>query len=181
MPCCYNHSGLLSTFWDEGKGRGKRMLMTPTCFSLVSAAAEAEKELTAFDRALLKAGVGNVNLLKVSSILPPGAEFVPSLQFPPGSLVPIAYGSVTSCEAGTLIAAAVAVGIGDGFGVIMEFSGFCERRDAEKEVAQMVEEAFHYRGMVLKEIKVAGVEHRVVRCGCVFAAVPLWYSDQNVK
>lgn len=157
------------------------MLPTPNCYSLVSAAAEAEKELTAFDRALLKAGVGNVNLLKVSSILPPGAEFVPNLEIPAGSLLPIAYGSVTSCEAGSLIAAAVAVGIGDDFGVIMEFSGSCGRSDAEKEVTQMVEEAFHYRKMALKEIKVAGVEHRVVRCGCVFAAVPLWYSDSKVK
>lgn len=152
------------------------MLPRPTCYSLVAAAAEGEKELTAFDRALLKAGVGNVNLIRVSSILPPGAMFTPKLDIPPGSLVPIAYGSISSQDPGAMIAAAVAVGFGcNDFGVIMEFSGCCSRVVAEQRVSEMVEEAFQYREIVLQEIKVAGVEHRVIRCGCVFAAVPLWY------
>jgi len=154
------------------------MLQTPRRYRLVAAAAEATTELTAFDRALLKAGVGNVNLIRVSSILPPGAEFVAEMNIPPGTLLPIAYGSMTSTESGTLIAAAVAVGIGkseEDFGVIMEYSGCCSQQEAERKVSEMVTEAFQYRDMPLKEIKVAGVEHRVVRCGCVFAAVPLWY------
>lgn len=154
------------------------MLQTPKRYRLVAAAAEAATKLTAFDRALLKAGVGNVNLLRVSSILPPGAEFVTKMNIPPGSLLPIAYGSMTSTEPGTLIAAAVAVGIGEGkrdFGVIMEYSGCCSQQEAEREVSEMVTEAFQYRDLPLREITVAGVEHRVVRCGCVFAAVPLWY------
>lgn len=155
------------------------MTPTPELFTLVAAAAEGKKELTAFDQALLKAGVGNVNLIRVSSILPPGAEFVEKLEFPPGSLLPIAYGSVTSAEPGALIAAAIAVGIGpenNEYGVIMEFSGFCTRREAENEVKEMVAEAFQYRGRELKEVKVASVEHRVIRCGSVFAGIPLWYK-----
>lgn len=173
-PCCYNHSDLLE-LWDEGKI--VRMLPTPTRYSLVSASAEAMKELTAFDQALLQAGVGNVNLLRVSSILPPKAEFVSKLTIPPGSLVPIAYGSIVSSEPGDLIAAAVAVGIStqDQFGVIMEFSGHCDRQEAERQVRAMVEEAFQYRNMKLNSIKSIGAEHRVIRCGCAFAAVPLWY------
>lgn len=155
------------------------MLPTPNLFSLVAAAAEGEKELTAFDKALLKAGVGNVNLLRVSSILPPGAAFVPKLAIPPGSLVPIAYGSVISQEPGQLIAAAVAVGIGDEFGVIMEFAGSCGQTDAENRVQEMVEEAFAYRQIKLREIKIIGVEHKVIRCGCVFAAVPLWFQQKG--
>ncbi|HHV35710.1 MAG TPA: arginine decarboxylase, pyruvoyl-dependent [Syntrophomonadaceae bacterium] len=155
------------------------MMRTPELYTMVAAAAEGKKELTAFDQALLKAGVGNVNLITVSSILPPGAEFVEKLEFPPGSLLPIAYGSITSSEPGSLIAAAVAVGIGpekNEFGVIMEFSGYCTRQEAENEVKQMVTEAFQYRGRELIEIKVAGVEHRVVCCGSVFAGIPLWYK-----
>ncbi len=155
------------------------MMPTPELYTLVAAAAEGEKELTAFDQALLKAGVGNVNLIRVSSILPPGAEFVEVLEIPPGSLLPIAYGSITSSQPGAIIAAAVAVGIGpdnNEYGVIMEFSGHCTRQEAEAEVKQMVTEAFQYRGRELKEIKVASVEHRVVRCGSVFAGIPLWYK-----
>ena len=155
------------------------MLSTPDLYTLVSAAAEGEKELTAFDQALLKAGVGNVNLLRVSSILPPGAKYVKELVLPPGSLLPIAYGSISSSEPGDLIAAAVAVGIGpstDDFGVIMEFSGHCTQLEAESEVKEMVTEAFQYRGKELIEIKVTGVEHHVQCCGCVFAGIPLWYK-----
>lgn len=155
------------------------MLSTPDLYTLVSAAAEGEKELTAFDQALLKAGVGNVNLLRVSSILPPGAGYVKELALTPGSLLPIAYGSISSSEPGSLIAAAVAVGIGpssDDYGVIMEFSGHCTRQEAEGEVKEMVTEAFQYRGKELIEIKVTSVEHRVLRCGCVFAGIPLWYK-----
>jgi arginine decarboxylase len=153
------------------------MLETPKRYSLVAATAEAERKLTAFDLALLNAGVGNVNLIRVSSILPPGAKFEESLVIPPGSLLPIAYGSIASDEPGALIAAAVAVGIGqtDDFGVIMEFSGRCGREEAEREVSDMVTEAFRYRNKELTEIKVIGVEHLVEHYGCAFAAVPLWY------
>jgi len=152
------------------------MLPTPTRYTLVAGAAEAEKELNAFDRALLNAGVGNVNLLRVSSILPPGAKYSPDFQAPPGSLIPIAYGSLTSKKPGVLIAAAVAVGVGsEGFGVIMEFAGYCGKEEAEENVREMVEEAFQYRGIKLEELKVIGIEHKVVSCGCVFAGVPLWY------
>lgn len=151
------------------------MLPIPTRYTLVATAAEGKRELTAFDQALLKAGVGNVNLLRVSSILPPGAKFAPSFEIPPGSLVPIAYGSLVSEEAGALISAAVAVGRGsDGFGVIMEFVGYCGQEDAEVHVKEMVKEAFQHRGLELKEIRVAGIEHRVIYCGCVFAGVLLW-------
>ena len=92
------------------------MLPTPRRYSLAAASAEGEHELTAFDKALLKAGVGNVNLLRVSSILPPNAVYEARLDIPPGSLVPIAYGTLVCTEIGAHIAAAVAVGIGAGQG-----------------------------------------------------------------
>jgi arginine decarboxylase len=152
------------------------MLPTPTRYTLVAGAAEAKEELNAFDKALLNAGVGNVNLLRVSSILPPGAKYEPHFQAPAGSLIPIAYGTLTSREPGALIAAAVGVGVSaTGFGVIMEFAGYCGKEEAEKKVREMVEEAFQCRGINLEELKVVGIEHRVVSCGCVFAGVPLWY------
>jgi arginine decarboxylase len=154
------------------------MLSTPRRYSLVAASAEGEHELTAFDRALLNAGIGNVNLIRVSSILPPGAVYESQLAIPPGSLVPVAYGSLTCEEAGARIAAAVAVGTGAGtgdFGVIMEFAGHCSRQEAERRVSEMVTEAFEHRRMKLAEIRVSSVEHIVATCGCVFAAVPLWY------
>lgn len=152
------------------------MLPLPKKYFLTAASAEGETELTAFDGALLNAQVGNTNLLRVSSILPPGCEYTPGLIIPPGSLLPIAYGTITSTVPGELISAAVAVGIKqNSFGVIMEFEGKCSAEEAEARVRRMVEEAFRIRDLKLDEIKVASTEHTVKNIGCVFAAVPLWY------
>lgn len=152
------------------------ILPLPKKFFVTAASSEGESKLTAFDRALLKARVGNTNLLRVSSILPPGCEYDPDLQIPPGSLLPIAYGSITSTEPGELISAAIGVGIKYGsFGVIMEFSGKCGKIEAEKEIVRMVEEAFRVRGLDLNEVKIASTEHVVEKIGCAFAAAPLWY------
>lgn len=152
------------------------MLPLPKKYFVTAASSEGESKLTAFDGALLGARVGNTNLLRVSSILPPGCEYEPDLVVPPGSLLPIAYGSIVSDVPGETISAAVAVGIKkDSFGVIMEFSGKCSKEEAEKEVRKMVEEAFKVRGLELEEVKVASTEHTVKKIGCAFAAVPLWY------
>jgi arginine decarboxylase len=152
------------------------LLPLPKKYFLTAGSAEGNSELTAFDAALLKARVGNTNLLKVSSILPPGCEHDPDLVVPPGSLLPIAFGCIVSEEPGEKIAAAVAVGIRENsFGVIMEFSGRCSAEEAKAEVVAMVKEAFRIRELPLDEIKVAATEHVVEKIGCAFAAVPLWY------
>ncbi|MGE5381614.1 MAG: pyruvoyl-dependent arginine decarboxylase [Methylocystaceae bacterium] len=152
------------------------MLPMPKKYFVSAGAAEGKTELTAFDKALLQAGVGNVNMLRVSSILPPDCVYDPGLVLPPGSLVPIAYGYVISEEPGDRIAAAVGVGIKhNSFGVIMEFSGHCTKEEAEAQVTAMVEEAFAVRGLHLDEVKVAAAEHIVEQTGCAFACVPLWY------
>ena len=103
------------------------MLATPYLFTLVAGFGEGKTKLNAFDAALLASGLGNLNLIKVSSILPPGAKYRRNLEIPFGSLVPTAYGSLSSIQPGEMIAAAVAVGIpaADTFGVIMETSDFC--------------------------------------------------------
>ncbi|AUW95205.1 MAG: arginine decarboxylase, pyruvoyl-dependent [Sulfobacillus thermosulfidooxidans] len=153
------------------------MLETPKKFTLVSGSAEGPSRLNAFDNALLAAGIGNVNLLRVSSILPPKAILVPHLEIIPGQLLPTAYGTITSDLAGEKIAAAVAVGIGeeDEYGVIMEFSGRCGREEAEETVAEMARAAFAQRKRTLKTVLVQSAEHQVESIGCAFAAVALWY------
>jgi arginine decarboxylase len=154
------------------------VLSRPTKYFLTAAAAEGKTELTAFDNSLLAAGVGNLNLLRVSSILPPRCEFVANMLIPEGSLLPLAYGSIVSKNPGEMIAAAVAVGIpldGDRPGVIMEHAGVMTAAAAQDFVTGMVEEAFAVRQTALAEVKVAAVEHCVRAVACAFAAVPLWY------
>jgi len=153
------------------------LLATPKKFTVMAGAAEGPTRLNAFDNALLAAGIGNVNLLRVSSILPPQAIEVPEVAIAPGSLVPIAYGTITSEEPGELIAAAVAIGIGspDEYGVIMEFSGRCSQEEAARTVEEMARAAFVQRNRPLERVIVRAVEHRVSQIGCAFAAVALWY------
>ena len=152
------------------------MLPTPKKFKIVAAAAEGRQKLNAFDNALLAAGIGNVNLVRISSILPPSAEQDQDLVLPPGSLVPTAYGSIVCDEPGKRIAAAVGIGFSaDTFGVIMEFSGTCSKAEAEEKIKAMLEEAVESRGMQLVRTEIRAVEHVVRSVGCAFAAVALWY------
>lgn len=153
------------------------MLETPKKFTLLAGSAEGPSRLNAFDNALLAAGIGNVNLLRVSSILPPNATEVARLEIIPGQLMPTAYGTITSDMVGETISAAVAVGIGESneYGVIMEFSGRCGQQEAEDTVTAMVRAAFQQRQRELKQIIVRASEHQVRAIGCAFAAVALWY------
>ncbi len=152
------------------------MLPTPKKFNIVAGSAEGKTLLNSFDNALLAAGIGNVNLLRVSSILPPESEFTPDLSLPPGSLVPTAYGYVISEKQGEKIAACVGIGFSkDTFGVIMEYAGRGTKEEVEAMVRAMLKNAFETRGLPLMDIKLASTEHVVKGIGCAFAAVPLWY------
>jgi arginine decarboxylase len=152
------------------------MLPTPKSYKLAAGAAEGKTLLNAFDNALLQAGIGNVNLLRISSILPPESVHVPDLVLPPGALVPTAYGYLISEERGATIAAAVGIGFGpSSFGVIMEHAAKGRAPQAEAAVRTMLENAFAARGAALTNIMLASAEHTVVEIGCVFAGVALWY------
>lgn len=152
------------------------MISKPERFMVLAAKAEAEHSLTAFDAALMDAGIGNVNLVKISSILPPGCEEEKAgIQFPPGAFVPAAYGSVCSEKKGELISAAVGVGLSrNSFGVIMEYAGYCQASQAQQVVEKMIREAFDRRGKELEEIRSKSIEHTVENAGAAVAAVVLW-------
>ena len=138
--------------------------------------AEGGTSLNAFDNALLAAGIGNVNLIKISSILPPEVPVVELPKLKPGALIPTAYAAMTSEKPGETIAAAVGYAIPDDpakNGVIMEFHGRARRAEAERAIEAMLEEAFRVRGEVIREMKVVAVEHTVERVGCVLAAIAL--------
>lgn len=157
------------------------MVETPNIYALVKGSAEGRTRLNAFDKALLKAGVGDTNLMRMSSILPPSAKqiSVKEIHFPKGGLVPLAYATIDGTTPGRMISAAIAVGIPEDPsepGVIMEFEDHAPLANVEGIVRQMVIDGFEYRNRKLKEIKSVGIEHKVERCGAVFAAAVLWYK-----
>ena len=150
---------------------------TPNRLWLAAGAAEGTTELNAFDNALLDGGIGNLNLIKVSSVVPQGADF---LEVPPaiapGSLVPCVYSVMHSDTAGETICAALGIGIGrESHGMIFEYHAN-SREVAERVVTGMVEEGFARRGLPLERVTVTLAEHRVERLGCAVAAVVLWWG-----
>jgi len=154
------------------------MISQPKYISLTAGNAEGLDHLTAFDNALLEAGIGDLNLIRVSSIVPQGARLVPLREFPVGSLVPTVYAQAQSATPGETIAAAVVLGLSpDGRGVIMECSGVGTAREMEQRGRARVEAAFAARSIPLHEIHVASAEHTVVENGCAVAAAVLWGDE----
>lgn len=152
------------------------MLPTPKKVKLVVGKGEGNTLLTAFDKALLQAGIGNLNLVRVSSILPPNCVLEEDFDVPPGSLAPTAYGAEMSDRPGELIAAAIGIGFSpNDHGVIMEFHGHCDEEHAKRTVEDMVREGFAMRGLELKELRSLAISHRVETVGSVVAAAVLWY------
>ncbi len=146
-------------------------------FIIVAGSGSGRTHLNAFDAALHDAGISRYNLIRVSSILPPGAREQNSIALPAGSLLPIAYGSIESSEEGTLITAGISVAIPENsmdHGVIMEYSGYLSEKDAEKLLIQMAEDAMKMRGITVREIKVKTVSRRVQGIVSVFAGVALF-------
>ncbi len=159
------------------------MIRTPTVHSFVSGSSEGFTPLNAFDAALLDAGIGNTNLLKVSSILPPRTREVAAaeLELAPGSLLPIAYAAMESDIPGSMIAAAVAVAWPDDPdqpGLIMEYHAHGHREDAESVAQRMAGEGLRARGWHQARIQSVSIEHRVEQIGAVFAGIVLWHLDE---
>ncbi|MGH7752583.1 MAG: pyruvoyl-dependent arginine decarboxylase [Gemmatimonadales bacterium] len=147
----------------------------PKAASLVAGAGEGRSELNAFDRALMDAGIANLNFIRVTSIFPPGARIIPLPRLFPGMLTPAVYASIISHTSGERIAAALGIGVSrNSYGVIMEHSHTGSAENAEAVVRRMVEDAFAQRDLQLEQIHVAAREHLVERVGCVVAAALLW-------
>jgi len=159
------------------------MTKTVTMAAATAGHAEGSTTLNAFDNALLAAGIGNINLIKISSILPPEVPVIELPKIKPGALIPTAYAAVTSETPGETIAAAVGYAVPDDpakNGVIMEFHGHATREDAERAIRGMLDEAFRVRGEAMKEMKVFAAEHTVERIGCALAAMTLLAEEDLV-
>lgn len=153
------------------------IIKTPDKYFLVKGFAEGDTELNAFDNALLAAGVGNTNLVRMSSILPPAAQQVEPLKLPYGALVPIAYADEASSIPGETVSAGVALGVTNDPtlpGVIMEHHMHGSEDECRTIVISKVESAFRVRGWKLADMKVAVVSGKVERIGAAFAGVVLW-------
>ena len=148
----------------------------PGRYFLVSGAGDALTPLNAFDEALRAAGIGDLNLVRVSSIIPPRCQKIDPQPIAPGTLVASAYASITSALPGELIAPGVAVGIPeerDRAGVIMEYSSRGHREEIEEIVTSMARHALEARGLRVRMIDCRAVEVKVENVAAAFAGVVL--------
>lgn len=150
---------------------------TPDAYFFVKGVSEGYMPLNAFDGALLASGIGNTNLVKMSSIIPPGARLIEPVSIPYGALVPAAYASITSSIKGQTISAAVAAAFpGDRSmpGLIMEYSATGPPEEIEQICRDMAVHGIAMRGLTVERIESASVSHQVENVGAAFAAVVLW-------
>lgn len=153
------------------------MIKKPSVYFISAGSAEGFSPLNAFDHALLTAGVGDTNLVRLSSILPTQMERVEPFPLPYGALVPVAYAQMGSSTPGETISAAVAIALpaDPKFpGLIMEHHDSAPLSEVEAYVREQARQGMVYRGRELKEIISVGAEHVVDKHGSAFACVVLW-------
>jgi len=140
--------------------------------SITSGRAEGPTKLNAFDNALLDAKIGDVNLIKVSSILPSGTEIVPVPKFSAGDMVNCVLAYESSEVEEDLISAAVAVAVSDYFGCVVENTGINQDpENVKNEAESMVRYMMDVRGLNIKEIITVNKSHIVKKQGAVVAAL----------
>ena len=135
---------------------------------------EGETELNAFDNCLIKLGIGDVSLVKVTSILPNEVEITSKpVKLPNGANVPTIYTYKISDEKDKLISAAIAIGKTDGGPTLVaEFSG--ENMDSEKAEEEALKRLYNMaksRNLKIVASEVYSADHIVENVGCVMAVV----------
>lgn len=126
-------------------------------YCLSSGVGKSTKRLPSFDKALYYANVGNYNLVRLSSILPAKCKKVSvrNIQkyIKEGSLLPVAYSTISSDVIGDTLFSGIMVGIPvdkNKVGVIMEYSALnISVEKGLKTLTEMVKEAFEIRGWEL--------------------------------
>ena len=163
---------------SDGRTTTQTHWTAPELLWPTSGHAEGETQLNAFDNALVAAGIGHWNLVKVTSIAPPRALLVEApFEIEAGTLVPAVLASVSSSEPGRQITACIGIGqSGQGHGMIMEHSGRGSPAEMEAIVRDMLQEAMDRRGLRIDQVTVRSVTHTVERVGSCVAAVVLWWG-----
>lgn len=140
--------------------------------AITSGKSEGPSRLNAFDNALLDAGIGDVNLIKVSSIIPADSEFVRLPFLKPGSMINCVMAHAHSKKKGDILTAVIAVAISDDFGCVVEHSGVNEDpEEVENHAVFMVKEMMKVRNMEIKEMIIEKKTHVVENHGSVVAAI----------
>lgn len=150
------------------------MWCVPQKAVLVAASGRGPFELVAFDNALRKAGIADVNLIPVSSIWPKGCVLINELpNLEPGTLTPVVISKVCSSIPGQKIAAACAVATSaDSYGMISEYHGMgVSERTAGKNAEAMVRYMMERHKLEPEKVTSLSAGHTVKTHGAALSAV----------
>lgn len=140
--------------------------------SITSGRAEGPTKLNSFDNALLDAGIGDVNLIKVSSIVSGGTKIVKLPELEGGAMINCVLAHAFSDQKGDYITAVIALAMADSLGCVVEHSAVNkEPQEIKIEAENMVRHMMEIRGLKMKEIIMEMVSHEVVNRGSAVAAL----------
>lgn len=144
--------------------------------SLTKGASEGPTKLNAFDNALLDADIGNVNLIPVSSMLPPNTQVIPMPKLKPGEMTNCVLSHQYSDNPGDEISAVIAFAQAEEMGCVIETSGINRALKQLKEEAKfMAEYMIEKRGLEIIDYREVIQTHKVIDKASVVAA--LIYHD----
>ena len=130
-------------------------------FSMVSGlGTNRYSEIESFDLSLINAGIGDYNLVKLSSILPPRTQFRNEIELSKGEILYLAYAHKTIFSSG-IVSSAIAVGIPVNpmdVGVIMETSGLQEKDIIEDYAREMVIRAMKKRNIQIEKVMSTSIQ-----------------------
>lgn len=160
-----------------------RGLNLPKKVILTKGAGKGKTKLNAFDNALLEAGIGNFNLVSISSILPPKTKIFYLSEknqriLPPlGSILPAVLAVNFGKKPGKYLAA-LGIGIPKNFekenGIIVEFEGKdISIQKVKKECEKMLKEAFEKRNLKIEKMEflISEIKTKNEFCCAIVAAL----------
>ena len=142
---------------------------------------EGPTKLNAFDNALSDAGIGDVNLIKVSSMLSANTvvEELPKLKA--GAMVNCVLSEITSDMPGDEITAVIAAAIGDELGCVVETTGTNrDLKDLEDEAEFMARYMMEKRDVKINDLIIKSVSTTVENIASVVASV-VYLNDDIIE
>lgn len=140
--------------------------------SLTKGASEGPTKLNAFDNALLEAKIGNVNLIPVSSMLPPNTQLVEMPELEPGEMTNCVLSHQYSENPGDEITAVISYCQAEEMGCVIEAKGINRSLKELKEEAKfMAEYMMEKRELDIIDYKEIIQTHTVIERASVVAAL----------
>ena len=161
--------------------RNKLKISDKMKIAIVSGKDEGPTKLNAFDNALSDAGIGDVNLIKVSSMLAGNAKIEKLPKLKAGAMVNCVLSEITSDKPGDQITAVIAVAIGEELGCVVETTGI--NKDADDlldEAKMMVEYMMEKRDVEIKDLLIESSTAVVENIASVVASV-IYLNDEIIE